>query len=136
MVNSEVSFKNTLSILNEERTKALSLDGTNMLKMMHLIDQLNAKVISVMEESVENVALIGSKIEIEIITDGVSSYESFILGTDFTDDKVSIFRPLGKNLLGHHVGDNIYFEIREAKNEVRILSINNTLEKQKLLTNN
>lgn len=138
MENSEISFKNTLSILNEERNKALSLTGANMLKMMHLIDILSKRVIDAMETPIENVVLIGSTVKVEFIDeDGLGDEVECILNTDFsTDGKISFYDPLGRNILGRSINSIVEYEVGNFCNKVKIVSINNEKEKQKLLTNN
>ena len=134
----EVSFKNTLSILNEERNKALSLSGANMYKMMHLIDILTKRVIDSMEEHVDNVVLVGSTVELDLVYgDGFSETVEYTISNDFFDDNViSFYTPLGSSILGKKVDSVFEYQVQEIINRGKITSIKNEKEKQKLLTNN
>lgn len=137
MIDTEVSFKNTLSILNDERNKALSLAGSNMEKMMHLIDILTRRVIDVMDKPVEDVVLIGSTVEVEIDYDDFVDVLEYTIGCDISKGTIiSIYGPLGSVILGQGVGSIVEYKVNEFRNRAKILSIKNEKEKQKILTNN
>lgn len=138
MENSEISFKNTLSILNEERNKALCLSGANMHKMMHLIDILIRRVIDAMDKPVEDVILIGSTIEVELVDgDGFKEIIQYQIGRDFSsDDMLSFYSPLGSNIIGKTVNSITEYEVNDYLNKAKVLSVENEKGKQKLLTNN
>lgn len=138
MENTEISFKSTLSVLNDERNKALSLSGGNMYKTMHLIDLLTKKILNVMDKPLEDVVLIGSRVEVELnYGDGSCEILEYTVSVDFSkDDEISFYSPLGSNLLGKSVDSIVEYQVGDFYNRAHILSITNEKEKQKLLTNN
>lgn len=137
MENTEISFKNTLSILTDERNRALCLSGANMHKMMHLIDILTKRVIDVMDTPSENVILIGSTVELEIDYDGFSDVVECTISNDVSKgDTISFLSPLGSSIIGKTADSIVEYQVGEFTNRAKVLTVKNEKGKQKLLTNN
>ncbi len=128
----ELNFKETIDVLYSERNKKLNLGSKYASDELALIDLLIEKV-SELEEK-DDIVLLGSLVDLELdFGDGEVEPVSMYLTSEFDENGLSIFSPLGRVIFGKKVGEEVTYEVNGNQINARIVSKGKTQEEEKKL---